>query len=296
MRERRPSFPPQLAVVLSTLLWGTLWIPVRRMHEGGASGDWVTTFGFLVPVVVLLPTALWRGERTRKSLRELGALGLWLALGIALYTEALVRGEVARVMLLFYLTPVWSTLLARMVLAEPITAHRLATILLGLAGLLVIFGSGASIPSHIGSGDWMGLAAGIAWAVAIVLSNRTRPRSVFEGVFVHFVFLGPVFFLVTLIPGGEASGLDFDLELHSRSLLWLLAFALIWMLPVVWLTIFAASHLDPGRFAVLLMFEIVVGLTTAALLTDEPFGAREIAGALLILGASGAELAVKRES
>jgi drug/metabolite transporter (DMT)-like permease len=167
MRERRPSFPPQLA--------------------------WVTTFGFLVPVVVLLPTALWRGERTRKSLRELGALGLWLALGIALYTEALVRGEVARVMLLFYLTPVWSTLLARMVLAEPITAHRLATILLGLAGLLVIFGSGASIPSHIG-------------AVAIVLSNRTRPRSVFEGVFVHFVFLGPVFFLVTLIPGGEASG------------------------------------------------------------------------------------------
>jgi hypothetical protein len=42
------------------------------------------------------------------------------------------------------------------------------------------------------------------------------------------------------------------------------------------------------------MFEIVVGLTTAALLTDEPFGPREIAGAVLILGASGAEIATDR--
>jgi len=210
-------------------------------------------------------------------------------MAIALYTEALVRGPVAHAILLFYLTPVWSTLLARFVLGAPISARRLATIVLGLAGMLIIFGAGAAVPFPVTTGDWMGLAAGVAWAVALVASNRGISLPVFDRVFAHFVFLGPVFFLVTLIPGNE-------IAIHSDadSLLWMFAFALIWMLPVVWLTIYGASHLDPGHFAILLMFEIVVGLTTVALFADEPLGSREIAGALLILGASGAEIAADR--
>ena len=48
----------------------------------------------------------------------------------------------------------------------------------------------------------------------------------------------------------------------------------------------------PGRVAIFLMLEIVVGLTTASLLTDEPFGARELIGAVLITGACGVEIGV----
>ena len=47
------------------------------------------------------------------------------------------------------------------------------------------------------------------------------------------------------------------------------------MLPVMWLTIVGASRLDPGRVAILLMFEIIVGLSTAAVLTDEPMQMRK---------------------
>lgn len=291
MLEARSSFRPHLAALSSTVLWGTMWIPVHRMHETGSSGSWATTLGFMIPLALLLPAALWRRQRTLKGLRESGAPGLWLALGIALYTEALVRGTVAHAILLFYLTPVWSTLLARIVIGEPITARRLATIVLGLAGMLIIFGAGAAPPFPVATGDWMALAAGVAWAIALVASNRGRSLPVFDRVFVHFVFLGPVFFLVTLIPGdGEA--IRFVIHSNADFLLWVVAFAVIWMLPVVWLTVFSASHLDPGRFAILLMFEIVVGLTTVALLTDESLGPREIAGALLILGASGSETAI----
>jgi drug/metabolite transporter (DMT)-like permease len=38
------------------------------------------------------------------------------------------------------------------------------------------------------------------------------------------------------------------------------------------------------------MVEVVVGLSTAAVLTDEPFGARELLGAVLIMGAGGVEI------
>jgi len=293
MPEPRSSSAAHLAVLASTLLWGTLWIPVRRLHEAASSGALATTIGFLIPLAVLIPAALLRGRPILKSLRESGTSGFWLALGIALYSEALVRGLISHAILLFYLTPVWSTLLARIVLAEAITARRVVTIVLGLAGVFIIFGVGTAVPISVASGDWIALAAGGAWAVALVSSKRGRSLAVFDRVFVHFIFLGPVFFLATLIPGNrEVIGLG--LQLTTSSMLWVLAFALIWMLPVVWLTIFGASHVEPGRFAILLMFEIAVGLTTVALLTDEPLGPREIAGALLIVGASGAEFATSR--
>jgi drug/metabolite transporter (DMT)-like permease len=293
MPKARSNFTAHLAVLASTVLWGTLWIPVRRMHETGSSGALATTIGFLIPLAVLLPAALLRRRPTLKGLRASGAAGLWLAVGIGLYSEALVRGEVSHAILLFYLTPVWSSLLARIVLGEPITARRVTTIVLGLTGMFVIFGTGAAIPVSITSGDWIALAAGVAWALALVASKRGRSLPLFDRVFVHFMFLGPVFLLATFIPGDrDAIGLALDFPVNS--LAWMLAFALIWMLPVVWLTIFGASHVEPGRFAILLMFEIVVGLTTAALLTDETLGPREIAGALLILGASGSEIAVDR--
>jgi drug/metabolite transporter (DMT)-like permease len=110
-------------------------------------------------------------------------------------------------------------------------------------------------------------------------------------VFGQFAFLAPTFVLVTLVPGGES-----DLSLVPVdpivSVAWLLALATIWILPVIWLTIFGASHLDPGRVGILLMLEIVVALTSAALLTDEPFGARELVGAVLIMGAAAVEITV----
>jgi drug/metabolite transporter (DMT)-like permease len=108
-------------------------------------------------------------------------------------------------------------------------------------------------------------------------------------VLVQFIFLAPVFFLVTLIPGAQSDP-SLVVADPSRSVFWLLALALIWMLPVVWLTIFGASHLDPGRVGILLMLEVVVALTAAALLTDEPFGPRELIGAVLIMGAGGVEI------
>jgi drug/metabolite transporter (DMT)-like permease len=287
--QERDGWAPQAAILVSTLLWGTLWIPVRRLQEAGSSGAWVTTLAFLAPLLVLLPVAVGRGRRVAGSLRGLGLPGLWLALGIALYAEGIVRGQVARVVLLFYLTPVWSTLLARAFLGVPITGRRFGTIVLGFAGMLVIFGGGVSPDTGAAVGEAMGLAGGVAWALAMLGLHRSEPSPVFEAVFVHFLFLGPVFFLVTLVPGGGATAGP-DLELPGLALAWLLALGLLWMLPVVWLTVYGASAVEPGRFAILLMFEIVVGLSSAALLTDEPIGARELAGAVLVLGAIGVEI------
>jgi drug/metabolite transporter (DMT)-like permease len=275
------------------VLWGTLWIPVRHLRELGSEGEAWTTIGFVIPLAVLLPAAIRRRHRTLAALRELGAAGFWLSLGIALYAVGVARGEVARVILLFYLTPVWSTLLARIVLGDAITGRRSATMVLGVAGMLVIFGTGGGYPVPRSSADWMGLVAGLAWAVALVCSRRGTPQPLFDRLFVHFVFLGPVFLAVTLLVPGGGPPASFTLTSSPESLGWVMVFALGWMLPVMWLTLIGASRVPPGRFAILLMFEVVVGLTTAALLTEERLTAREYVGALLILGGIATEIVIR---
>jgi drug/metabolite transporter (DMT)-like permease len=197
------------------------------------------------------------------------------------------------VILLFYLTPVWSTLLGRLLLGQPITARRVATIALGLAGLAVVLGFDGGIPYPRAAADWMGLAGGVVWAFAMLYLGRTASHPPFDRVFAQFVFLGPVFWLLTQIPGG-AGGAGPGGQAFLRCVPWLLAFAGIWVLPVVWLTIFGASRLDPVRVAIFLMLEIVVGIASAALFAGEPFGPREAIGAVLILGASGVEVTDRR--
>jgi drug/metabolite transporter (DMT)-like permease len=283
----RPDRAALLAVLGSAVLWGTLWIPLRRMHAA-ADGPLATALGFALPLLLLLPMALSPRRRRELRLRRLLAPVAWLALGIALYAEGLLRGDVARVVLLFYLAPVWATLLARIVLGEPIAARRLATLALGLGGLASLFGPAAGGAAARTAGDWMGLAGGLAWSIALV-QTRSRPlEPLFDAVLAHFVLLAPLFLCMAWLPGGATPEAAHALPLAAIP--WVFAFGLLWMLPVVALTLFGAGRLDPGRFAILLMFEIVVALGTAAALTDEPFGAREAIGAGLILASIAVEV------
>ena len=65
--------------------------------------------------------------------------------------------------------------------------------------------------------------------------------------------------------------------------------ALAWLLPCTWLLLWGARHLEPGRVALLLLLEVAVAASSAALLAGEPFGIREAMGCLLILGAGAVE-------
>ncbi|MEZ5789917.1 MAG: hypothetical protein R3D34_03670 [Nitratireductor sp.] len=57
------------------------------------------------------------------------------------------------------------------------------------------------------------------------------------------------------------------------------------MIPVMWGLLWGSKHIDAGRLGILLQMEAVVGIGSAALLTDEPFGFVEITGTMLVVGA-----------
>jgi len=291
---RRDGLAASGLILASALLWGTLWIPLRELRAAGPSGPLLTVVGFLLPLAVLTPFAARRGPQLRRAGSALAGAGFGLALSIALYSEGLVRGSVARVVLLFYLMPVWTALLARLHRSQPITPRRLASIALGLAGLAVIYGPALATSGPSASGDWMGLLAGVAWAVTMVFFLPTAGQTPFDRVLAQFAFLGPLYLLVSLLPGGGAAvAAATDPSQPPLPLAWLLAFSLVWMLPVVWLTILGASRLEPGRAAVLFMLEIAIALVSAALIAGERFGPSEALGAALIAGAGLLEVAAR---
>jgi len=281
---------PSLAIFASTFIWGTWWIPLRKLDSLGNGTIWLTAMGVALPALFLLPYALRHHRRIMAGGLPLLVCGVAFGLTNTLYAEGAMRGNVARVILLFYLTPVWSTLLAWWMLKQPITARRLLTILLGLAGMWIILGGEAEalIPTPRDAAEWMGLGAGMFWAITVVYVQITGKQRILDVAFPCFLMFSVFFILVTLIPGGRSWGTP-PAAAFPVALVWVVLIAVIWHMPAILLTLYGATSVEPGRVAILLMMEVVVGVGSAALLLDQPFGLREILGTVFVMSASVCE-------
>ncbi len=108
----------------------------------------------------------------------------WRALGLAAgftnvgFNWAVTQGDVVRVVLLFYLMPLWSVLLGWLLLGERPTGGALARVALALTGVVVLKTPGTDWPVPSSLPDWLGLAAGFSFAVAnIVCATCARRRA-----------------------------------------------------------------------------------------------------------------------
>ena len=282
MAERSALWPTG-AVALSAALWGLWWLPLRALADAGLSGPAVNAALYGIGSVVLLPL-LWR-RRRRLAQGGLLLLGAGSLFGAALvsWNLALILGEVVRVTLLFYLAPVWATLLAVSVLGERIGRERVISVVLGLAGALVLLGFAGDLPLPRSAGDWLGLAAGVLFALSVTLVRKGQAVSGLEQTLVSFATAAVLSLLLLLVtpPSGTPVG--------PGVLAWAALAALAWLLPVTWLLLWGARLLEPGRVSLLLLLEVAVAAISAALLAGEPFGVREGLGCLLILAAGALE-------
>ena len=205
-----------LALTLNALVWGTAWWPFRRLEGAGLHPLWATAFVFAVSALAIVA---WRP----KSLRQLASTPtLWvlvLASGTtnAAFNWAVVIGDVVRVVLLFYLMPLWSVLLARLLLEEPLTRGAALRVALALGGALVVLwpqgaAAGAELlPDALAPSrstllpDALGLIGGFSFALNNVMLRRESHRP--EEARALAMFVGGV---------GVAGGLATLLALQSQ--------------------------------------------------------------------------------
>lgn len=283
-----------LSVLAVGALWGLYWLPLRQLEHVASAGPWATAAVTLVALVGLTPVAWLRRER----LRGAGVPALVsTALGGAsfvLYSNGLLYGQVAVVILMFYLTPLWSTLIARLWLGWRVPWWRYGALVVGLGGIaLVLRGSSGELPLPHRLGDWLGLASGVAWSIAstgMYLHSRTAPAET------NFVFCAgatvAALMLALIIGGGETPSVALDGRTAAAG--WSILIGLGWWAGSLTLLMRAAQVLEPARVGILLMSEVIVGAISAALLAAEPFGPLVVTGTVFVIAAGVLEAVPER--
>ena len=268
-------------VLLTGIVWGVYWVPVRDLADRGLDGAWGTGAITLAAALVLLPFVL----ADKAALRGRDRVGiLSIALGgaaFALYSIGFLYGKVALVVLLWFFSPVWSVLITRYLLRAQVPLLRLLAIAVGLAGLFIMLGGDGGVPIPGNLGEWMAFIGGLIWAFATagmrLRSDVTPMPSAFLfalGAAVTSFALAPVLEPVPAIAQGDLPVIAVQVLL-TGGFWWVLSIA-----ALMW----AAVRLDPARVGILLMTEVVFGAVTAAIFAGESLSTSEmIGGALVIL-------------
>jgi drug/metabolite transporter (DMT)-like permease len=275
---------PSLAVAASAVFWGTTWIPLREIDGPGVPAEWSGLLIYLVPALLVLPLLLIRHRAVAAGGLPLLVSAIAVGACNGLFAVSMVFGEIGMVILLFYLNPIWATVLERMVIGTPIAGFRWAGIGLGLLGLVALQGLAGRWPFPANAAEWMGLLAGVCWAVGLVATNLARGASMIEKTFLQFVFAAITAALLVFMLGWADAWPTF--EGLAASLPWILAAAALWVVPAMGLSLWGASRMSPARASMLLMLEVLVGVGSAAWLAGEELGINKIVGGALILSAS----------
>ncbi len=271
------------AALFGGLVWGTFWVPVRWLEEAGVPGLWPVAMLYGLAAAVLLPVAVWRARALLRGGLRLHFTSFVLGGAIALYAAAFLHTEVVPAVLLFYLTPVWGFLLARVVFGDPMTPPRWIALVLALSGAAVALGPESWPPLPRNSGDWMALVSGLAWVIgSMLMLSRPHVASLDYGV--SFLVWGAVGIGVAALALGPPPALP-----EAGVLAWLLPAVLLLIVPGSLAAIHGAARLNPGLVGILYMMEIGVSLLLAWALTDERIGWSQVLGVALIALAGAAE-------
>lgn len=275
----RPLAAPSLAtfgLLFGATVWGVIWYPYRLLQEAGISG--VVSSLYTYAMALLLYTLL----RRRLPHIPLRAAGLALAAGWTnlAYVLAVIDGEVVRVTLLFYLSPLWTVLLARFLLHEHPGRAGILVLILSLCGALVMLWQPATgLPLPMNHAEWLGLSAGAGFALTNVLTRRATDLGLEQKSVA--VWLGVLFTGCLMLPFEAAMPSPLSLGAANLALMSVIGVAL--MLATL-LVQYGITHMPVTRASVIFLFELVVVALTGWLLAHEVPTLRVwMGGALIVL-------------
>jgi len=268
------------AAVYSGLIFGLFWIPLRFLESQNVPGVWPAVLLNGTAALFMVPVVVWRWKKFVFGGWRFHVAGLLAGTTLVFYAAGLLYTDVVRIIVLYYMLPIWGFLLARIFLGAKITPIRWIAMGLGFTGLFIIFGSDAGLPLPRNAGDWMGLASGIIWAIAATMILADKTSQVIDYALYYLIWGGLGTIVVLAFSGDLASWPDMQVVLDS--LIWVIPLALLGIVPAGFATLYAPAFLNPGTVGLLFMTEISVSVGTAAVFAGEPFGIRETIGVILI--------------
>lgn len=272
---------PVIVLFAASILWGLSWLPLKQINGMGIDGIALSMGAYGLLAFALTPLLLRQYARWREHKKAM-LLILLLGGGANLaFTYALINGEVIRVMVLFYLLPVWGVLGGKFFLKEEVDRWRWLGAGLAVTGAFVILGGFDALAGAPGWIDLIALLSGLLFAMnnlvfraAAAVPVTSKITAMFYGCFALAVML--------LALGAET--IPYDVAPTAWGALVL--YALFWLLAANIGSQWGVSHMEAGRSSIIIIMELITAVVSATLIAGERMDGWEMLGGVLILAAA----------
>lgn len=271
-------------LLFGALCWGIVWYPYRIMSDAGVSGVVSSFYTYCIAVVLaaIYFSKHWRGVfKLPLSIVLLSLVAGWTNLS---YVLAIIDGEVMRVMLLFYLSPLWTLILAHFWLKEETHLAGMIAIVTSLLGAYIMLYdpalSGFPVPRN--AAEWLGLSSGFGFALTNVMTRKSVHLTLRAKSFA--IWIGVIVVCLIAMPLMQVSLLS-PAKLTSANWLVMLLIAVLLIAATIFVQ-YGVTLIKATRASVLFLFELVVAAIAAYFLTDETMNIYEWIGGALIVAAS----------
>jgi drug/metabolite transporter (DMT)-like permease len=291
-----------LALLVNAFVWGVSWWPFRHLQAMGLHPLWATVIIYVLSAGVIIA---WRRGSLRQVATQPALWIIFLASGAtnATFNWAVSVGDVVRVVLLFYLMPLWSLLLARVVLKERLTPVAIVRVAMALAGAVLVLSQGGAHDGGVADAavrplpklpDLLAILGGFAFALNNVMLKREAAQPE-EGRALAMFFGGAVVagLTATVLSSGDAAGVAWPTG------------ATTWLLPAFGLSIafmvsnlclqYGAARLSAMATAVVMPCEVLFAALTSVWWGGATLHAGVLIGGAMILAATLASVFERRE-
>src|SRR5712671_7040903 len=298
LSARTYALPPSIVVlvVLLALGWGSNW-PVMKIVMTEMAPLHFRVLCLIAGAVGLFAIAQANRLPIRVPKGSWPRLVAIAAFNVAAWNVLAVYGvtfmESGRAAILAYTFPVWSVLLGMWVLREPMTGRRLAGVLLGVLGMLVLLGEEIHAVGRSPIGALLLIASAISWAVSTAIMKRwpvDLPTTSFTG-WQMLLALAPILPGALLFEEGSFS----PLALSTWPFWGLVYNALVSSIFCNWAWIKIATHAPISVSSLSTLMIPVVGVFSGMLLLGEHPQSSDLAALVLVVAALAVVLLPQRQ-
>jgi drug/metabolite transporter (DMT)-like permease len=281
------------AIVVNAFIWGVSWWPLKALQNAGLHPLWATAAVYMLVCVGMLIFFRQSG-RALLANPHLWLLALASGMTNVGFNWAVTVGDVVRVVLLFYMMPAWSVLVAWALLGEKPTSGSLLRLALAMAGVLIVLKTPDSPwPIPQSAVDWLALLGGLSFAITNALlvkfsgsPSSARMLAMFAGGALLSTGVSFIGLLLGILPQPA-------LQTAGIPVFFLLCLAFIVSNAALQ---YGAARLVASTTALLMLTEILFASVSAALLGAAEFSPRIVwGGSLIVLAALLAALAHHKE-
>mgnify|MGYP001494539656 FL=1 len=256
-----------LIIVVSSCAWGLYWLPLRSIEQSGIAGSWSIVLVNACPLIILVPLIFFNLDKLKKYPKPILFAGIMIGAAFTFYANGLVQTSVIRATLLFYLSPIWSTIIGIIWLNERLTIARVISIIVALIGLiLLLYDFRNQETTMLNFGDFSSILSGLFWALgASILKKWSKLPIIPLTAIVYFSTTSLSILLAFMVYKAPIPSLALIGQNFSTAFIW----SVIVLLPSFCIIFRISQILFPGRVGILMMSEVAVAVISAKILLPE---------------------------